>query len=168
MQSRSGPIETRLRQAEDELAKFALSFPETFEDNPWGHRAFKAKKPIFVFLVLDVRGLCVTVKLPDSNVAALDRPFCEPTGYGMAKHGWVTATFEAHDAVPLELLRAWITESFRAVAPKKLVAAFDGVSSAPATVPPRSKKAPRTPPAKTLPDRNKTPAKRAVARPKRK
>jgi hypothetical protein len=65
------------------------------------------------------------VKLPVSNAQALSLPFAEPTGYGMGKHGWVTAGFRAGDAVPLDLLREWIDESFRAVAPKKVVAALE-------------------------------------------
>ncbi|MCC7012956.1 MAG: MmcQ/YjbR family DNA-binding protein [Planctomycetes bacterium] len=125
------PLPAKLRAVEDQLASFAASFPEAREDHPWGHRVYKAKRPIFVFLASDARGLHVTVKLPTSAVAALDRPFCEPTGYGMGRHGWVTASFDERDAAPLELLKAWITESYRAVAPKKLAAVLDGVAEKP-------------------------------------
>jgi hypothetical protein len=37
----------------------------------------------------------------------------------------VTASFEAKDEPPLEILQGWILESYRAVAPKKLVAELE-------------------------------------------
>jgi hypothetical protein len=48
-------------------------------------------------------------------------PFTEPTAYGLGKSGWVSATFEDSDTPPVELLKLWIEESYRAQAPKKLV-----------------------------------------------
>ncbi|UCF68826.1 MAG: YdeI/OmpD-associated family protein [Acidobacteriota bacterium] len=65
------------------------------------------------------------MKLPRSSVAAGDLPFAEPAGYGLGKSGWVTSRFAPRDRVPLDLLDEWIEESFRAVAPKRLVAALD-------------------------------------------
>jgi len=41
--------------------------------------------------------------------------------YGLGRAGWVTATFETGEPVPVELMIAWIDESYRAIAPKKLV-----------------------------------------------
>ncbi len=52
---------------------------------------------------------------------AVDLPFAEPTGYGLGKSGWVTASFTKVADVPLDLLKSWIDESYRAIAPKKLV-----------------------------------------------
>ena len=68
----------------------------------------------------------MTVKLPESGAHALGLAFAQPTGYGLGKHGWVTNVFAAGDDVPVEMLKEWVTESFRAVAPKKVVAAMDG------------------------------------------
>ena len=34
---------------------------------------------------------------------ALSLPFVTPTGYGLAKSGWVTATFTARDKPPVEV-----------------------------------------------------------------
>jgi hypothetical protein len=51
-------------------------------------------------------------------------PFAEPTGYGLGRGGWVTASFGERDNPPLELLREWLDESYRAVAPKKLASAI--------------------------------------------
>ena len=55
---------------------------------------------------------------------ALEYPFTQPTGYGLGKSGWVTASFAPKEKPPLDVLEAWITESYRAVAPKKLAQAL--------------------------------------------
>ncbi len=58
-------------------------------------------------------------------------PFAEPTGYGMGKHGWVTLILLRDDVIALDALEAWIVESYRAVAPKRLVATLDATSTPP-------------------------------------
>jgi hypothetical protein len=58
-------------------------------------------------------------------MAALMFAFAQPTGYGLGKSGWVSARFGATDEPPTGLLLAWLDESFRAVAPKRLVKALD-------------------------------------------
>jgi predicted DNA-binding protein (MmcQ/YjbR family) len=112
-----------LESLELELRDFALTFPEVTEDSPWGHRAMKVNKKVFVFLggEKNAKELSLSVKLPQSRDMAVDLPFAEPSGYGMGKHGWVTARFTKVGDVPLDLLRNWITESYRAIAPKKLL-----------------------------------------------
>lgn len=120
-----------LQSLEAQLRDYALTYPETHEDNPWGHIAVKVKGKAFVFLGGE-KGeseLSVTVKLPSSRDMAADLPFAEPTGYGLGKSGWVTARFKAVKAVPIDLMRSWIDESFRAVAPKKLVKLLDAAGS---------------------------------------
>jgi predicted DNA-binding protein (MmcQ/YjbR family) len=109
------------RQAEAELMKFALAYPTAREDSPWGERVAKVGKKIFVFFHVPSDSLNVTVKLPDSAGIALGLPFVKPTGYGLGKSGWVTATFGPKDVVPLPMLKQWIDESYRAIAPKLLV-----------------------------------------------
>ena len=68
----------------------------------------------------------LSCKLPHSSDMALMLPFARPTGDGLGKSGWVSASFTAKEEPPLDLLREWIAESYRAVAPKKLVAALAG------------------------------------------
>jgi predicted DNA-binding protein (MmcQ/YjbR family) len=114
-----------LKQAFNRVRAHALSYPETHEDHPWGESAFKVKAKVFVIANVTKEGLHVTVKLPRSREFALEYPFTEPTGYGLGKSGWVTAWFAPKDAPPLDILEAWIDESFRAVAPKKLVAGME-------------------------------------------
>jgi predicted DNA-binding protein (MmcQ/YjbR family) len=106
------------------LRKLALSYPDTHEDFPWGHSALKVKGKAFAFLHADADGFSISVKLPDSNALALHLPFAEPTGYGLGKSGWVTARFARDQDAPLEVLAAWLEESFTAIAPKRVLAAF--------------------------------------------
>lgn len=109
------------RQGEAALRKYALSFPEAYEEFPWGERVIKVNKRIFVFMHGSAEELRVTTKLPQSYGAALLAPFCKPTGYGLGKSGWVTASFKKGDQPPFDVLKSWIDESYRAVAPKRLV-----------------------------------------------
>ena len=53
-------------------------------------------------------------------------PFVTPTAYGLGKSGWVTAQWPAKQPIDEEMCRAWILESYRAQAPKKLVKQLDG------------------------------------------
>jgi predicted DNA-binding protein (MmcQ/YjbR family) len=101
------------------LRKYALSFPETREDLPWGESAIKVKGKTFLFMRVDEDGLHLSVKLPQSAPYALDQKFTSPTGYGLGASGWVTAEFGPRAKPPVGLLKDWIEESYRAVAPKK-------------------------------------------------
>ena len=115
-----------MTRAEAALREHALSYPEAREDFPWGERVVKVGRKVFAFLGRDKGGLSVSVKLPGSATLALDLPFASPTGYGLGKSGWVTARFAAREKPPVELLKRWIDESYRAVAPKRLVARLPG------------------------------------------
>ena len=113
-----------LAAAEKRLQAHALGFPEAYEEFPWGERAVKVAKKVFVFLNYDRASgmLRVTVKLGESNEPALGLPFAAPCGYGLGKSGWVTATFARGTPPPIGILCDWIHESYTLVAPKKLVA----------------------------------------------
>jgi predicted DNA-binding protein (MmcQ/YjbR family) len=113
--------------AEAALAKAAKAYPNVTLDHPWdpSHNAFKIKGKIFVVTSNHDGLFNVTVKLPITGKIALMLPFAEPTGYGMGKHGWVTARFKKGEEVPIEMVVGWIDESFRAVAPKRVIAALD-------------------------------------------
>ena len=115
-----------LKQAEAKLRDHALSFPEATEEFPWDERVIKIRGKIIVFLG-EVEGMLrVAVKLPTSAEMALTLPFTTPTGYGLGRAGWVTARFGAGDAVPLALVKEWIEQSYRAVAPKTVLKALGG------------------------------------------
>jgi predicted DNA-binding protein (MmcQ/YjbR family) len=116
------------RAASRALRASALKLPGASEHFPWGERVVKAGGKVFVFLGPDpVPGapLSLSVKLPASGPEAMELPFARPTGYGLGRAGWVTATFEPPARPPVGLLAAWIEESYRAVAPKSLVAELD-------------------------------------------
>ncbi|MCB9567129.1 MAG: MmcQ/YjbR family DNA-binding protein [Myxococcales bacterium] len=124
------------------LRDHALAYPEATEHFPWGERAIKVRGKVFVFLSEHGGGLHLSAKLPQSHEAALLLPFAAPTGYGLGRSGWVSARFEGDESPPVELLCAWIDESYRAIAPRKVVAALaEGTGSTP-TKKPRAK--PRT------------------------
>jgi predicted DNA-binding protein (MmcQ/YjbR family) len=107
------------------LRDFAMRFPLATEDHPWGETAIKVKKKVFVFLSRHEGIFRVSLKLPVAGPAALGMAFAEPTGYGLGKHGWVTSSFSEGDPIPVELLREWIDESYRAVAPKSVLAGME-------------------------------------------
>jgi len=104
------------------LRKQALGYPGAYEEFPWGERVIKVNKKIFVFLHGDAKTLRITTKLPLSYGAALLAPFAKPTGYGLGKSGWVTASFNEGEYPPYDVLQSWIDESYRAIAPKRFLA----------------------------------------------
>ena len=106
----------------EELRDAALCYPGTDEHFPWGETAIKVKGKTFLFMRSGDHELSLSVKLPQSREDALALPFTEPTHYGLGKSGWVTSSFKKGDDVPVGVLKDWLDESYRAVAPKKLVA----------------------------------------------
>jgi len=108
--------------AYEHLRAVALAYPEAHEEFPWGECAVKVRGKTFLFMRQGEDGLSLSVKLPASREFALEYPFTNPTRYGLGKSGWVTSAFGANDKPPLDVLSAWIDESYRAVAPRKLVA----------------------------------------------
>jgi predicted DNA-binding protein (MmcQ/YjbR family) len=116
----SQPVTTRRR-----ILTFAIGFPGAYEDHPWGEDVAKVGKKIFVFLGNDgAAEPAMTVKLGESHEQALAVPGAAPTGYGLGRAGWVTVPFR-DTTPPLEVLKDWVEESYRLVAPKGLVAELD-------------------------------------------
>jgi predicted DNA-binding protein (MmcQ/YjbR family) len=132
----------------ERLRAYALGLPGAVEDFPWGERVVKVAKKVFVFLGRsapekvglppqksahvgapgDIR---IGVKLPHSGPDVLSLPCAAPMAYGLGKSGWITLTFTAREAMPVELVQQWIEESYRAVAPRKLIAQLAKVGSEP-------------------------------------
>ncbi len=104
------------------MRRHGLAFPEAHEDFPWGHTALKVRGKTFAWLDESEGKLSLTVKLPVSRDFAEMFDFAEPAGYGLGRSGWVTARFGSDEKPDLDLLKRWMAESYRAVAPKKLAA----------------------------------------------
>jgi predicted DNA-binding protein (MmcQ/YjbR family) len=113
------------KAAETALRKYALGFPDAAEEFPWGERVIKVRGKIFVFLGLMEGTLRVGIKLPTSFEMALTLPYVSPTGYGLGRSGWVTASLSARQKPDIDLFKGWIDQSYRVVAPKKLIAKLD-------------------------------------------
>ncbi|MCX5600111.1 MmcQ/YjbR family DNA-binding protein [Streptomyces phaeochromogenes] len=122
------PTKTALKKWE-KVREFALGLPGTAEEFPWGESVAKVNKKVFVFLgVADGSyPLGVTVKLKDevAHAHALSSPGAEPAGYGLGKAGWVRVPLEEKGAPAAELLCDWVEESYRTIAPKRLIAELD-------------------------------------------
>jgi predicted DNA-binding protein (MmcQ/YjbR family) len=123
---------TDQRAVRRKVLKFALGMPGAYEDHPWEEDVAKVNGKIFVFLGLgeDPANLGMTVKLDESLEQALMVPGAEPSGYGLGRAGWVTVPFR-DTTPPLAVLLDWVEESYRRIAPKKLVAELDQRRSGP-------------------------------------
>ena len=103
---------------------FAFGLPGAWEDHPWGDTVAKVGTKVFVFFGTDdADPFRFTVKLRAAHEEALAMPWTKPAGYGLDRGGWVSCS--APSDVPLELVTGWIEESYRIVAPKRLVAGLD-------------------------------------------
>jgi predicted DNA-binding protein (MmcQ/YjbR family) len=127
-----------------ELREFGLAYPGAHTKSPWpGHLDLAVKDKTFAFLSAEGEPFSISCKLPQSNATALMLPFAKPTGYGLGKSGWVSAQFGEGQMPPKDLLKEWIDESYRARAPKKLVASLAAstrVDEKPAKIRPKSSK----------------------------
>jgi predicted DNA-binding protein (MmcQ/YjbR family) len=115
---------------QEKVREFALGLPGAAEEYPWGETVVKVNKKVFVFLGVDDGSypMGVTVKLKDesAHAHALTCPGAAPAGYGLGKAGWVSIPLEEKGAPAAELLCDWVEESYRTIAPKRLIAELDG------------------------------------------
>ena len=80
------------------LKSFGLAYPEAHSKSPWpDHDDLAVRNKTFAYLGVAGQPLSVSCKLPVSGQMALTLPFTSPTGYGLGKSGWVTATFATED-----------------------------------------------------------------------
>lgn len=107
------------RKASKTIRALALSFPEAYEDAPWGFPVFKvADNRLFALLQDEGPVAEVTVKLgPEEREIALLHPWVRVASY-VGRYGWVTASVEDGDA--LDTVLEWIRESYYLKAPAKL------------------------------------------------
>jgi len=109
------------------VREFALGLPGAYEDFPWGESVAKVNKKVFVFLGVEDSEKYPPgfgVKLRESHAQALALDGAEPSGYGLGRAGWVSISLTGA-LPPVEVLLDWVEESYRIVAPKRLVAELD-------------------------------------------
>ena len=110
------------------VREYALGLPEAYEDHPWGEDVAKVRKKVFVFLgTEDAAEPGIGLKLVASHDLALAQPGVTPMGYGLGDSGWVSVRFSRE--TPFEMLREWVDESYRAVAPKSMTSGSKSIAS---------------------------------------
>lgn len=115
--ARKNPSDAALK----ELRAFGLAYPGAHTKSPWpGHLDLAVNDKTFAYLSLEGDPLAISCKLPQTSDDALTLPFTKPTEYGLGKSGWVSASFAENQVIPVDLLKQWIDESYRAQAPKRL------------------------------------------------
>jgi predicted DNA-binding protein (MmcQ/YjbR family) len=105
-----------LEELAEQLRELALSFPQTYEDEPWGHPVFKVgDNRMFASMSVGEGAVHVTVKLTreEREIARL-LPYVRRARY-VGRYGWVTA--DVTDGESLEAALEWLRESYWLRAP---------------------------------------------------
>lgn len=117
---------TAHQKAEAELTAFGLAMPETAAGPGWATtRVLKVKeKMFFVFGDRNEQPdeLTMIMKLPVSAEMVQELYFVRESKGWFKQHDWVIARFGVEDDILAEIptLKAWMTQSYCAMAPKKL------------------------------------------------
>jgi len=111
----------------ERIRELALSLPESYEDEPWGHPVFKvADNRMFASMSIGERCVNLTVKLTaEEREIAFLLPFVRRANY-VGRYGWITA--EVVDEETLAAAREWILESYWLKAPQRLRGAVEQLS----------------------------------------
>jgi predicted DNA-binding protein (MmcQ/YjbR family) len=106
-------------EAADRIRALALSFPESYEDEPWGHPVFKVgDNRMFASMSADSDPLTLTLKLTaEEREVAMLLPFVSRARY-VGRYGWVTVAVT--DDESLEVALEWLRESYWLKAPETL------------------------------------------------
>ena len=110
------------------LRKVALSLPGATEGSSCNKAAFKAGSKNFFFLGErsgpEAGAFTTMLKLTaaDSLEEAGKLSDSEPDNFSLGNNGWLSGYFSKGEGPPAKLFEAWIEESYRALAPKKLIA----------------------------------------------
>jgi predicted DNA-binding protein (MmcQ/YjbR family) len=119
---RTAAIEKRIRE-------LALSFPETYEDRPWGDFPFfkVGSNKVFGWAIVEGEAVNVTVKLTaEEREMAHLLPYVRRASY-VGRYGWITAAVT--DEESLEAALEWLRESYWLKCPAELKAAVEGDDS---------------------------------------
>src|SRR5712671_3990744 len=100
----------------DRVRALALSFPQTYEDAPWGFPVFKVGANKLFALMIEERGrVDVTLKLTaeEREIAEL-LPWVRRASH-VGRYGWITVEVSSDET--LEATLEWIRESYWLKAP---------------------------------------------------
>jgi predicted DNA-binding protein (MmcQ/YjbR family) len=113
-----------LEDLAERLRETALSLPETYEDEPWGHPVFKvADNRMFASMSVGDDAILLTVKLTaEEREIAYLLPFVSHARW-VGRYGWITA--EVADDETLDCALEWILESYWLKCPPSLRAAVE-------------------------------------------
>jgi predicted DNA-binding protein (MmcQ/YjbR family) len=109
----------------EQVRELALSFPEVYEDEPWGHPVFKvAENKMFASMSVGEDCVSLTVKLTaEEREIAFLMSFVHRARY-VGRYGWITA--EVTDDDSLDCALEWLRESYWLKAPPALRHAVEG------------------------------------------
>jgi hypothetical protein len=115
-------MDQRTMMTSEEFRRLALSLPEAQEKETWGEATFRVRDKIFATLGPDGVDAGLKASLEAQAVLVNSAPEIFSIAHYTGRHGWIGVKLELVDA---EELRELVIESWRKIAPKKLVAAFD-------------------------------------------
>ena len=102
----------------DRIRGLALSFPEAYEDSPWGHPVFKVAENRMFAAMSNGAPIALTVKLTvEEREIAMLLPYVSIARY-VGRYGWITA--EITDEESLDAGLEWLRESYWLKAPAHL------------------------------------------------
>ena len=100
------------------VRELALSFPQAYEDDPWGFPVFKVADNRMFAMLASSDPVEVTMKVgSEEREIAMLLPYVRPASY-VGRYGWVTVTIADDDALATAL--EWVRESYFLKAPAKL------------------------------------------------
>lgn len=121
-----GRAKTPHEKAEAALTRYGLTLPET-KATLWIAPARQLVVRRKTFAIFGARAepldaLTMVVKLPVSAGMVQDLPYVRESKGWYKQHNWVIAHFGPSDDILAEIdtLKAWLIQSYRAIAPKKL------------------------------------------------
>ena len=116
----------RVTTIERRITELALSFPEAYEDRPWGDfPVFKVpENKVFAWVVRGPNAVDVTLKLTqEEREIAYLLPYVRTASH-VGRYGWITAAVDDEDS--LEAALEWLRESYWLKCPAELKAAVEG------------------------------------------
>jgi predicted DNA-binding protein (MmcQ/YjbR family) len=120
----------QLAAIERRIRHLALSFPEAYEDRPWGDfPVFKVgANKVFGWAIVEDGAVQVTVKLTAEEREMAHLLSYVTTAKYVGRYGWITAAVT--DEESLESALEWLRESYWLKCPSELKAAVEGDDSA--------------------------------------